>query len=188
MQKIDNNLKPAILVFIRKSSHCKLTDEYPCAWVSGFLHHFVLAKFATSSIRVVEKSLEWYLTLPMLKLNSSKAQEQRFLKNIYTLSCWYLLDSSRWALSDKYQCARVSVIFQVFASFCIGIRVENSISRNTSVRWSIWIRLTVTWRSIFGYDAERIELGFLSIKRGSCLHHTSLRMDVKESTPVPWIL
>ena len=33
---------------------------------------------------------------------------------------WHSLDSSRRALSDEYPCARVSVIFNFFASFCIG--------------------------------------------------------------------
>ena len=32
-------------------------------------------------------------------------------------------------LSDEYQCARVSVIFQVFASFCIAKLVTGSIRR-----------------------------------------------------------
>ena len=31
-----------------------------------------------------------------------------------TLSCWYSWDSSRWALSDEYPCARVSIVFQFF--------------------------------------------------------------------------
>ena len=39
---------------------------------------------------------------------------QRFLKTIETLSCCYSLESSRSVLSDKYPCATVSVIFQVF--------------------------------------------------------------------------
>ena len=37
-------------------------------------------------------------------------RKQRFLKNIWTLSCWYSLKSSHWVLSDEYPCARVSVI------------------------------------------------------------------------------
>ena len=44
-----------------------------------------------------------------------------FLKTIYTLSCWYPLDRSRRVLSDECPCARVSVISQCCASFCIGI-------------------------------------------------------------------
>ena len=36
------------------------------------------------------------------------------------LLCWYPLDSSHWVLSDEYPCARVSVFFRVFASFCFG--------------------------------------------------------------------
>ena len=47
-------------------------------------------------------------------------QMQTFLKTIQTQSCWYSLESSRGALSDEYPFARVSVIFRIFASFCIG--------------------------------------------------------------------
>ena len=65
--------------------------------------------------------LPYILTLPMLRLLSSKAQGCSLLKTIQTLSCWYSLDSSRWVLSDECPCARVSVIFQCFfASFCVG--------------------------------------------------------------------
>ena len=48
---------------------------------------------------------------------------QRFLKNIQTLSYWYSLDSSYGALSYKYQCARVSVIFQIF---CIYVKLATT--------------------------------------------------------------
>ena len=53
------------------------------------------------------------LTLPMLKLLSSKAQG---CKDLWKQSkpCWYSLDSSHWVLSEEYQYARVSVIFQLF--------------------------------------------------------------------------
>ena len=51
---------------------------------------------------------------------TKSTRTQSFSKIIQTLSCWYSLDSSRWVLSDEYPYARVSVIFQVFASFCIG--------------------------------------------------------------------
>ena len=40
-----------------------------------------------------------------------KHKVQRFLKSIETLSCWYLLDSSRWVLLNEYPFARVSVSF-----------------------------------------------------------------------------
>ena len=42
------------------------------------------------------------------------------MKHIQTLSCWYPLDSSHWALLDEYPYARGSVIFKVFATFCIN--------------------------------------------------------------------
>ena len=61
------------------------------------------------------------VALPMLSLLLSKAQGHKtFLKTILTLSCWYLLDSSHHVLSDEYPCAKVPIIFQIFASFCIG--------------------------------------------------------------------
>ena len=47
------------------SSHWVLSDEYPYARVSTFfrfLHHLVLAKLATSSIRVPSSRLSWYPT------------------------------------------------------------------------------------------------------------------------------
>ena len=47
------------------------------------------------------------------------------LKTIWTLSCWYSLDSSWWVLSDEYPYARVSIIFQVFASFCNGHKISH---------------------------------------------------------------
>ena len=56
------------------------------------------------------------LTLPMLRLLSSKAQECNEFK---TASCRYPLNNSRGVLSDEYPFASVSVILQVFASTCI---------------------------------------------------------------------
>ena len=45
-----------LLLLLMKLIIIVMSDEYPCCRVSiiflGFLHHFVLAKFATSSIRV----------------------------------------------------------------------------------------------------------------------------------------
>ena len=42
-----------MLVFIGKLPLSTLSsDEYPCARVSVFLHHFLLTKLATSNIRV----------------------------------------------------------------------------------------------------------------------------------------
>ena len=43
--------------------------------------------------------------------NVQSTRTQRFLKIIQTLSCWYSLDSSWWALSDEYPCARVFLNF-----------------------------------------------------------------------------
>ena len=56
------------------------------------------------------------LAFSIIRLLLSKAQgRKKSLKTILTRSCWYSLDSSRWALSDEYLCARVSVIMQVFS-------------------------------------------------------------------------
>ena len=52
----------------------------------------------------------WF-TLLMLRLLSTKAQGRKdFQNHLLTPSCWYSLESSRWVLSDKYPCARVSII------------------------------------------------------------------------------
>ena len=53
-------------------------------------------------------------------IHSTRAQ--RFLKTIQTLSSWYSLDSSSWALSDEYPCARFSDTLQLF---CIILLRQN---------------------------------------------------------------
>ena len=42
-----------------------------------------------------------------------KLKKAKFLKNIYTLSCWYSLDSSCGVLLNEYTCVMVSVIFYI---------------------------------------------------------------------------
>ena len=80
---------------------------------------------------------------------------QRFLKNIWTLSCWYSLESSCWVLSDEYPFARVSVIFQVSASFFVLAKLATSSVRvNTKVCYPfLWCLETVlnclTYKSLF---------------------------------------
>ena len=67
---------------------------------------------------------------------------QRFLKTIYTLSCWYSLDSSCSALLDEYPCAMVSVIFQgFFASIVLSKLATCSIR----VQFKNSIKLTQYW-------------------------------------------
>ena len=133
-----------MLVSIRKLSLSTLRWVPICqssCHFRSFLHHFVMAKLATSTIRVktnplptkrtpcIERSLQLrpfrlylecrWVNPPNVKgtfVQSTKMQ--RFLKTIQTLSCWYSLESSRWVLSDEYPFARVSIIFQDFASFC----------------------------------------------------------------------
>ena len=80
----------------------------------GMLHHYFLRNILTC----VSSWNPLHLTLPMLGLLSSKRKD--FWKLISNLSCWYSLDSSCWALSDECPCARFSVIFQIFPSFCIS--------------------------------------------------------------------
>ena len=57
-QIFENDLNPGMVVLIGKL-FLSILDEYPCARVSVifqfFLHHFALAKLATSSIWVTEK-------------------------------------------------------------------------------------------------------------------------------------
>ena len=49
-----------------------MSDEYPCAGVSVifslFLHNFVLAQLATSSIRIKDKKLTMNTMMPMIVL------------------------------------------------------------------------------------------------------------------------
>ena len=97
--KFENHLNP----------HSVLSDEYPFARVSifflGFLHHSVLLKLATSRIRVNTSAAK------VTFIQCTK--KQRNMKIILTLSCWYSLESSCWALSDEYPFAMVSVISQL---------------------------------------------------------------------------
>ena len=92
------------------SSCWVLSDELPCARVSvisqSLLHHLVIAKLATSNIRVYPSNAEATFV--------QSTRTQSVLKTIETLSCWYSLDSSRWVLSDEYPFPRVSIIFQFF--------------------------------------------------------------------------
>ena len=87
---------------------------------------------------VQDKKSMSLLTLPMQC--RGKAQGRlKYLKNILNLPCWYSLDSSCWVLSDEYPCARVKIIFQVFASFCIGQIATSS---------NIWFKANKPWPEI----------------------------------------
>ena len=82
-----------------------LHKEY-CSWLFCHTHGWEM-------IKIINKISDPNLTLPMLRLISSKAQKcKRFWKR--SKPCWYSLDSSRWALSDEYPFARGWIIFQVF--------------------------------------------------------------------------
>ena len=52
---------------------------------------------------------------------------KRFLKTMYTLSCWYSLDISHRVLSDEYPCARVLVISSFFNCFVLAKLATSSI-------------------------------------------------------------
>ena len=84
----------------------------------GFLHHFVLAKLATSSIRVNPSNTESTFV--------QSTRTQRFWKTIETLSCWYSLDSSCRALSDEYPYARVLYITQGFLHHFVLAKLATS--------------------------------------------------------------
>ena len=74
----------------------------------------------------ISASWEWcsvpvvvYITLPMLRLLSSKVQGRKVfwkpLNNVCHVGInWIALSLSLWLLSDEYPCARISVIFQDF--------------------------------------------------------------------------
>ena len=81
-------------------------------------------------------------THPELDNNSSNAgatfvqstRTQRLLKTIWTLSCWYSLESSLWVLSDEYPHPRVSVFFLVFsATFMLAILTTSCIRVTTCI-------------------------------------------------------
>ena len=66
-----------------------------------------------------QMSADLYLHITISKdFNHSNAEAafvqrtmtQRFLKTIWTLSCWYSLNSSHWVLTDEYPCARIELI------------------------------------------------------------------------------
>ena len=95
----------------------------------GFLHNFVLAKLATSSVRVnqvncilLDSTLICVLSVAYVNPSNAEATfdqctgTQKSLKTILTLSYWYSLDSPHRVLSNEYPYARVSVIFP---DFCI---------------------------------------------------------------------
>ena len=95
----------------------------PQTWQESMIRFFdESARF--SSFDYAQQDVAW--DIAVLNLSSVEAtfvqspRMPRFLKIIWTLPCWYSLDSSRWVLSDEYPCTRVLIIFQVFESFCIG--------------------------------------------------------------------
>ena len=105
----EKHLNPVLLVFIWKLSLSTVKWVPICQGFGNFqffLHHFVLAKLTTSSIRVNPSNDEATFV--------QSTRTQCVLKTISTQSCWSPLDSSRVVLSDEYPYARISVIFQVF--------------------------------------------------------------------------
>ena len=77
-------------------------------------------KMHTLYLHLVQPCILIVVSNPVVNPSSAEAtfvhstRTQRFLKNTWTLSCWYSLDSSCWVLSEEYPFTRVSVIFQVF--------------------------------------------------------------------------
>ena len=99
-----------------------LSGEYPFARVSVifqvFLHHFILAKLATCSIRVNPFNAETSFV--------RGTRTQRSLKIIWSLSCGYSLESSHWVITYEYPFARVSVIFQPLSHYFVLTKLATS--------------------------------------------------------------
>ena len=89
--------------FLRRSSISTLVTDLQCDRIQP---NYKAINLYSLPIIVVSE-----LTLPMLRLLSSKAQGRKSLKTIWTLSSWYSLETSHRVLSDEYPFARVSVIF-----------------------------------------------------------------------------
>ena len=78
----------------------------------------------------------YWLTLPMLRLLSSKAQECKDFKTHLNPVMFYSSESSHWVRSDWYPCARVSVIFSgIFASFYLILFQLATSSMRVNVYW-----------------------------------------------------
>ena len=92
-----NERKPHFLPsFLQAKRRCR--NGIRSAIIGWLTHHGLVQKGQRSHHEPLV-----ILTLPLLRLLIRKAQGR---------NCWVLL--------DEYPCARVSVILQVFASFCIG--------------------------------------------------------------------
>ena len=70
-----------------------MLDEYPCAMdfshISGFLHHFVLAKLATSSLRVKNGAK---VAIEIMHCNSPVSEDHPLTKTILDVSLlWNLI-------------------------------------------------------------------------------------------------
>ena len=57
---------------------------------------------------------------------------QRILTTIWTLSCWYSLDSSRCILSDEYPCARLSTHFSGYLYHFVLAKIQNVSNTETT--------------------------------------------------------
>ena len=94
-----------------------------CFCLKDFTEVVRLFEWSANINRLTIRRLAFWeiLTLPMLRLLLSKAQGcKNALKPLKAVML---------VLSDEYQCARVLVIFQVFASFCMAKLVTSSIRR-----------------------------------------------------------
>ena len=84
---------------------------------------------------------------------------QRFLKTISTLSCWYILESSHWVLSDESQYARVSVkknqfFFASFVLTTLSYQQRKSWHRKDTIpftQFNPWKDRYPLWRVICGF-------------------------------------
>ena len=108
-----------VILFVASMCNKTICILFKLNWHASLLISILqsyLALFDTSS---TNRFADWYgldnLTLLMLRLLSSNAQKsKKKMKIILTLSSWYSLESSCWALSDEYPFAMVSIICKLF--------------------------------------------------------------------------
>ena len=108
-------------------------------------------------------------TLPTFKFTFTykyRIRMPRILKNIYTQSCWYSLETSRWVLLDEYPYARVSMMFSGFLHhFVLGKSAISSIRVNcyanfANTKWCKNLKNdwnTGIWVLIWEYSVRAIQ-------------------------------
>ena len=125
---------PKNYIFIKS---CKMQSTRRYSYQNTFPLHQLLVFcesmlnikcFLTTRCHLSRRSLDTNeLALPMQSTFVQSTRMQIYSKTNWTLSCWYSLEGSRRVLSDDYQCARYSVIFQFFFNHFVLGKLASSI-------------------------------------------------------------